>query len=379
MHTKLPLSLLFLFTLLLGVGCVDDDAMNDDDGGGNTGNTDRVITGPSTPTAYTLEIPNYMPGPLMNPDNPLTEEGIALGRKLFYDPILSRDSSMACAGCHFQSLSFTDGLAVSRGIQNLPGKRSAMSPVNMIFNPRGLFWDGRSESLEDQAIHPVEDMLELDADWDTVLTKLRNHATYPQDFRAAFGISMTSELTRELATKAIAQFERTLVTANSRYDQVVFRNEGFFTELEEEGRELFFIEFVQPGVLHPGCSHCHNAPTFGDNQFHNNGLDTVATLADFTDLGRGGVNNNVFDNGKFRTPTLRNIALTAPYMHDGRFATLEEVIDHYASGGHAVENRNPNIAGFELTPRKKEALIAFLNTLTDESFVTDPRFSSPFD
>ena len=151
------------------------------------------------------------------------------------------------------------------------------------------------------------------------------------------------------------------------------------TELEEEGRELFFIEFVEPGVLHPGCSHCHNAPLFADNQFHNNGLDEAQSLNDFIDLGRGGANGNVFDNGKFRTPTLRNIALTAPYMHDGRFETLEEVIDHYASGGHPAENKNPNITGFELTQRKKDALVAFMRTLTDESFINDERFSNPFE
>jgi len=360
--------------VLLAAGCEDDDMLP---GGG--GMTDEMIDGPFDPTPVALEVPDYFPGPILNPDNPLTEAGIQLGRKLFYDPILSVDSTMACAGCHNQSLAFTDGLARAVGVLGDEVPRSAMSPVNMVFNASSFNWDGASPSLEDQAIHPVENVLELAEDWDRVLTKLRRHPSYPREFRAAFGISLTSELSQALVVQAIAQFERTLISGNSRYDQVVFRNEGFFTELEEEGRELFFIEFTQPGILHPGCSHCHNAPSFTDNLFHNNGLDSVGSLTEFADLGRGGANGNVFDNGKFRSTTLRNIELTAPYMHDGRFATLEEVIDHYAAGGHGVQNENPNITGFDLTERKKQALVAFLKTLTDEEFVTNPAFANPFE
>ncbi|MEM9836818.1 MAG: cytochrome c peroxidase [Bacteroidota bacterium] len=372
MTKSFPAALLLCASLLfLAMGCEDDEMPG-------TGMMDEVIEGPFDPIDFTLDIPTYLPGPILNPDNPLTEEGIQLGRKLFYDPIFSRDSSMSCSSCHLQSLAFTDGLAKSVGIAGLEGPRNAMSPVNMVFNATGFNWDGSSTTIEDQAIHPVTNALELDNDWEIVLERLRRHPTYPRDFRAAFGIGLTSELTRDLAVKAIAQFERTLISANSRYDQVVYRNEGFFTELEEEGRELYFIEFIQQGVLHPGCSHCHNAPNFGDNLFHNNGLDSVGALTDFVDLGRGGENNNVFDNGKFRTPTLRNIELTAPYMHDGRFNTLEEVVQHYAEGGHGVENENANITGFELTPRKQAALVAFMKTLTDESFINDPRFASPF-
>ncbi|MEO0734951.1 MAG: cytochrome C peroxidase, partial [Bacteroidota bacterium] len=129
----------------------------------------------------------------------------------------------------------------------------------------------------------------------------------------------------------------------------------------------------------PGCGHCHNQPSFGDNQFKNNGLDNVTSLDDFVDKGFGAVSGSRFDNGKFRTPTLRNIALTAPYMHDGRFATLEEVLDHYAGGGHGVENEDPNITGFPLDERKKAALLAFLNSLTDEALLTDERFANPFE
>lgn len=253
-----------------------------------------------------------------------------------------------------------------------------MMLANLAFNPNGFFWDGRAATLEEQALQPVEDHRELNETWDNVEEKLRSHADYPRLFRAAFGIDRTSELTRDLTVKAIAQFERTLISGDSPYDRARYYNEGFLPDEVIDGEQLFFIEFATADDPHPGCSHCHNAPLFGDNQFKNNGLDAVASLTDFLDLGRGGVNGNVFDNGKFRTPSLRNVAVTAPYMHDGRFATLEEVLDQYATGGHGVANEDPNIIAFSLTPAEKRALIAFLESLTDETFLSNPAFSDPF-
>lgn len=341
--------------------------------------TDALISGPADPTAYTLEVASFLPRPIVDATNPLTVEGIELGRRLFYDRIMGRDSAFSCADCHKQELAFTDGLPRAVGVAGRAGRRSAMSIVNMAFNPNGFNWDGRDAKLWEQAIHPVEDMLEMDEDWEAVLIRLRRSRDYPQRFRAAFGIGRTSEITQELAVKAIAQFEMTIIAADSHFDRVVYRNTEFFTEEEQLGADsLFFIEDVPVGALHPGCGHCHNAPTFGDNRFRNNGLDNVSSLEDFQDLGFGAVSGSRFDNGKFRTPTLRNIALTAPYMHDGRFNTLEEVLDHYASGGHGVENEDPNITGFPLSERQKTALLAFLRSLTDESLLTDPRFASPF-
>ena len=342
--------------------------------------TDRPITGPSTPTPYALELPAYLPSPVSDPGNPLSEEGIELGRRLFYDPILGRDSAFACANCHRQELAFTDGLARAEGIGGARGRRSAMSLVNLALNPNGFNWDGSSPDLADQALHPVENMLEMDGDWEDVLRRLRRHADYPARFRAAFGIGNTRDISRALVTRAIAQFERTIISVDSRFDRVVYRNEEFFTELEQLGADsLFFVENVPPGALHPGCGHCHNAPSFGDNKFKNNGITAADGLDDFPDPGLGGVTGNRFDNGKFRTPSLRNIALTAPYMHDGRFATLEEVLDAYAAGGHGLENEDPNITGFPLSDRQRAALVAFLNTLTDENLTTDERFANPFE
>ena len=321
-----------------------------------------------------------MPRPVLDADNPITVEGIELGRRLFYDKTMGRDSAFACADCHQQERAFTDGRRLAVGVAEREGRRNAMSLVNLVFAADGFNWNGSSAQLWEQAIHPVENMVEMDESWDNVLARIRSNPDYPPRFRSAFGIDRASEITRDMAVKAIAQFESTIISADSRFDRVVYQNTEFFTELEQFGADsLFFVENVPVGALHPGCGHCHNAPSFGNNRFMNNGLDSVATLDDFTDKGLGEVTGSRFDNGKFKVTTLRNIAVTAPYMHDGRFATLEEVVEHYARGGHGVENEDPNITGFALTERKKDALIAFLQTLTDEALLTDERFSSPFE
>lgn len=338
---------------------------------------DTPIEGEYNPTAYELVYPDYLGVAILPAENPMTTQGVELGRRLFYDPILSVDSSMACASCHMPSLAFTDGLAKSVGVQGLQTQRSSMMLSNLVFMNDNFFWDGGESSLEEQALLPIEAHDELNDTWENVEEKLRRHPDYPQYFRAAFGIENTNALTRELAVQAIAQFERTLISGDSKFDRVLQFNEGEFTEEEQLGFELFEVETAVT-LQHPGCTHCHDGPNFTDGLFHNNGLDNVAELTDFEDLGRGATNNVVFDNGKFRTPSLRNIALTAPYMHDGRFETLEEVLEHYASGGHGVLNENANIQAFDLTEEEKEALIAFLHTLTDTSFINNPAYASPF-
>lgn len=337
-----------------------------------------LIEGNYDPQPYELNIPEWMPEPDIPADNPMTVEGVELGRRLFFDPILSSDSTQSCASCHHPDKAFTDGLPVSAGVLGITGKRSAMALVNLAFNSNGFFWDGRVETLEEQALIPVEDHLELNDSWDNVEEKLRRHPSYPVLFREAFGIRRKTEITRDLTVKAIAQFERTLISANSKFDRVVWLNDGWLSDAELRGKQLFFFEELQT-VDHPGCSHCHFDPLFSDNNYRNNGLDSVATLEDFEDPGRGAVTNNRYDLGKFRVPTLRNIELTAPYMHDGRFATLEEVIDSYGRGGHGVENEDTNILPFELSEREKQDLIAFLKTLTDTSFTQNPAFQNPFE
>ncbi|NBC06897.1 MAG: cytochrome C peroxidase [Bacteroidetes bacterium] len=377
MKPQWPL-LLLLAALLAFTACKDDPS-------GEPGDCDNCpqeqpIDAAYNPTDYSFDyLPDRFPNPIIPPDNPMTEEGIALGRMLFYDPILSSDSTMSCASCHHQDKSFTDGQATSVGVLGINGDRSSMPLVNLAFNPRGFFWDGRSATLEEQALVPIEDHREFNETWENVEDKLRNHPDYPARFRRAFGIEYPSEITRDLAVKAIAQFERTLISYQSRFDRVVWQQEGWPTELEQEGRDLFFVETASQTQEHPGCSHCHGSALFTENNFFNNGVQDAENLEGIDDKGLGGVSGNVYDNGKFRAPTLRNIALTAPYMHDGRFATLEEVLDHYASGGHGLENQDPNVQPFTLTDHQKEAMIAFLEMLTDTSFTNNPAFADPFD
>lgn len=360
--------------LLLTPACkksmVEDDTMCD-----LCPDTD-LIAGPYSPEEYPLELPDWIGDPLIPADNLLTKDGVALGRMLFYDPIISSDSTMSCASCHAPDLGFADGTAFSTGVEGRQTSRSSMPLINLAFNPNGFFWDGRSVSLEEQAIHPVMDQVELNEDWENVIKKFQRHSDYPQLFRRAFGIEKRSEITQELTVKALAQFERTLISHNSRFDRVVNLNEGWLTDSEQRGKDLFYVELNN--LDHPGCSHCHGGVNFTDFSFRNNGIDSVATLNDFSDKGLGAITGRIYDNGRFKVPSLRNVALTAPYMHDGRFETLEEVLDHYKTGGHGVENEDPNIIPFTLSERQRQDMIAFLRTLTDTSFVKNPDFANPF-
>lgn len=312
-----------------------------------------------------------------NPDNPATIAGVELGRRLFYDPILSGDSTQSCASCHAQGFGFTDNLkAFSTGIDGINGRRNAMALINLTWIPR-LFWDGRATGLEDQALRPVTDPIEMHNTWENAVCDLMSSPDYRQRFYKAFGIKT---ITKEDVANAIAQFERTLISGTARYDLATIPGSGvFLTEQEYYGYSIFFNEVAD-------CFHCHtgSGSLFTDNQFHNNGLDSVATLNDYPDKGLGEVTKELQDNGYFRTPTLRNIELTAPYMHDGRFQTLEEVVDHYSDHVKQAENVDPTIkvffkdGGKHLSPDDKAAVVAFLKTLTDTAFVNNPAFKSPF-
>lgn len=327
------------------------------------------------PVEFTPNLPSSFPILEVPEDNPLTVDGIKLGQHLFFDPVLSADSTMSCASCHLPEAGFTDQLAVSTGIDGIAGTRSSMSLVNIGFAYTGLFWDGSVQTLEEQALLPVEDPIELHNSWMNVIPKLGSLPLYQELFRKAFGIESTSEISKELAAKAIAQYERVLISGNSKYDKEE-RGEYFYSEEENEGFVMFFDE--DPDILDAECFHCHSAPLLTDNSFRNNGLDAVSDLADFADLGRGGFNEISLDNGKFRVPTLRNIALTAPYMHDGRFQTLNEVLDHYSMGGHFSPNRDPEMVKLDLTEDQKQNLIAFLHTLTDTSYLSLEYIQNPF-
>ncbi|MDA9774489.1 cytochrome C peroxidase [Saprospiraceae bacterium] len=331
---------------------------------------------PYSPTSYEVEGTESL-GPIPIPsDNPITVQGLTLGQHLFYDPILSSDLTMSCASCHLPEKGFTDGLKTSVGIQGISGTRSSMSLVNAAYYTKGLFWDGRSENLEAQALLPVEDEIELHDNWSNVEVKLQDHEAYPKMFREAFGIASSDEITRNLAVKALAQFERAIISGNSKYDRWK-RGQAAFTDEELLGFDTFFD--TSPLVKDGECGHCHNPPLFTTNEYFDNGIQDAPTINDYMDIGLAQVSGEDRDYGKMRAPTLRNIALTAPYMHDGRFATLEEVVDHYDSGGFVTPNRNELVFELQLTDEQKVALVAFMHTLTDTSYLDNPLLVNPFE
>jgi len=340
------------------------------------------------PTPYEFTVPPKFPQPKIPADNPFTVEGISLGRHLFWDPILSKDSTLACAGCHAPNLGYGDDLKTSVGVEGIAGTRNSMPLFNLAWTPQFL-WDGSAATLEEQILNPVRDPIEMHLDWITATQRLKNHPTYPTMFAKAFG-NCTSIDSLNTA-KAIAQFLRTMVSASSKYDRVARLSELKPDPAENEFTDSQLIGFADvfnndnPDGAH--CIHCHNKPLFSvtDGYFTNNGLDPWEDPSELSDLGLGGFNGNADDIGKFKNASLRNIELTAPYMHDGRFETLEEVVDHYISGGHDSPTLDFRFksdfllpGGLHLQENGKENLIAFLKTLTDWDFVNDTAFHSPF-
>lgn len=348
---RLTTILTLLFLVLLFKNCKKDPPIPNDDGHNHT---HVKITSPGFPDM------------LVPSDNPTTQEGIDLGRMLFYDTLLSADFTQSCGSCHSQAHAFSDnGKQFSTGVDGIAGTVNASAIINPGWLPNA-FWDGRAASLEEQALGPVPNPIEMHLDWSNAVSRLNNHANYPDLFENIFE---SKPITKEQVTKAIAQFERTLVSNNSKYDAVLNGTE-VFTSKEQAGYNLFFSEQSE-------CFHCHATILFTDNLFHNNGLDAVP------DSGRAVVTGNSNDNGKFRTPTLRNIEYTAPYMHDGSIATLEDVIDFYSSGVQVSATvdpliTNPHLGGFQFTTQQKSDLITFLKTLSDPSFISNPDFSNPF-
>lgn len=341
--------------------------------------------GSSVGTPYQLDIPSNFPPMPIPASNPMTVEGVELGQHLFYEKRLSGNNHMSCATCHSYSTSFTDGMDVSTGIDGIEGTRSAMPLVNLGWQ-HFYFWDGRAITLEEQALQPVTNPIEMHETWPNAVAKLQADPAYPPLFEAAFGTSVIDSM---LVAKAMAQFLRTLISGNSDYDKWK-RGEGTISAEAEAGYQLFTSEAGPVGVpitLSNGamvigqggadCFHCHSEGLFTDGQFHNNALDAVPA-----DSGRAKVTGLSEDLGKFKVPTLRNIALTFPYMHDGRFYSLNSVLDHYDEGGEASATADPFMkftdgSTMGLTTEMRDQIKAFLATLSDFDFVNNPAFHDP--
>lgn len=314
-------------------------------------------------------------------NNPITNEGATLGRVLFYDKSLSKNNTVACASCHIQSKGFSDSKQFSDGFEGGKTKRHSMGLANARFrNLSTYFWDGRSPSIEHQVLQPIQDSVEMGMNLNYLLIKLREKPYYPILFKDAFG---SEEITTDKISKALAQFVHSMLSFNSRYDEgrkTHSVSDSFynFTPQENLGKKLFFD--VQKG----NCGGCHNTDAFLMDNPRNNGLDLWES-SNSNDIGYEGVTNDPLDKGKFTAPSLRNIAVRPPYMHDGRLNSLQEVLDHYSTGikwSETLDNHlkeDPFTAKqFNLTQSEKDAIIAFLNTLTDATFLSDEKYSNPF-
>lgn len=314
-------------------------------------------------------------------DNPNTDLGATLGRVLFYDTNLSANRTIACASCHKAEFGFSDDRVLSKGFENGDTGRHSMGLTNARFYGEGrFFWDQRAATLEDQVLMPFQDPVEMGMTLDGLVQRVQDGEYYPALFESAFGDPMI-DATR--ISRALAQFVRSLVSTGSKYDEgramVDSRSAPFpnFSDAENLGKQLFVSPPPQGGL---GCFVCHQGEAFIAQEATNNGLD-----AENEDLGYGGVTGSGRDEGKFKVPSLRNVAQRAPYMHDGRFATLEAVIEHYSTGvqpnpslGSPFFVRNGQVPQLNLTPEHKAALLAFLNTLSDEQMLNDPKFADPF-
>ena len=325
-----------------------------------------VISSPPTPRPFV--VPAGFPQPELPADNPLTQEGVALGELLFHDRRLSAGSRQSCASCHAPERAFSDGQATSAGVDGLRGTRNSMPLFNLAWSP-GYAWDGGKPRIRDQVRAAMSNPIEMKADLAVVVAELNRDAGLRGKFAAAFG---APEITADRVDLAIEQFLLTLVAADSTFDRSL-RGAARLTEEEKQGFALFVTEYGPArGKRGADCFHCHGGALFTDFGLRSNGLDLASR-----DGGRALVTGKASDAGKFKTPTLRNVAVTAPYMHDGRFATLEDVIAHYDHGVKRAPTLDPNLAkhpdaGLALTQAEQRALVAFLRTLTDSSVTVAP-------
>jgi len=317
---------------------------------------------------YVLHVSNRLPKVNLPPDNVPSVEGVALGQVLFHDSRLSVTNTQSCASCHQAGAAFSDaGKRFSLGAEGHPGTRNAMPLFNLAWQQE-FFWDGRAKRLRDQVLMPVQDPVEMHQTLDGAVAKLSMDKALAARFAGVFG---SPGITAERLGLALEQYLLTLVSQDSKFDQAVLALAKLTPE-EQRGLELFVTEYDPSRNLRGAdCFHCHGGNLFSNQGFANNGLDAAP------EAGRQAVTGLEADHGKFRVPSLRNIALTAPYMHDGRFVTLEQVIDHYDHGVHPSATLDPNLAkhpasGLSLTAPDKAALSAFLKTLTDPQFAGTP-------
>lgn len=314
---------------------------------------------------YEFTIPSNFPDLQQDISNNYpTRYGVELGKKLFYDASLSRDNTISCAFCHEQSSAFTHhGHDFSHGINNLIGNRNAPAVQNMAFQSE-YFYDGASNSLEMLSIVPIHNPVEMDETLPAIAEKLKQDGDYVRLFGSAFD---NQQISSANILKALGQFMTVMISADSRYDKYV-RN--------EMGSTLNAQELQGLSLFQNNCASCHATDIFTDNSFRNNGLPPNPNL---NDVGRETVTGFEYDRYKFKVPSLRNIALTAPYMHDGRFGSLQSVLNFYTNGMQNTQNLDPlmqqhGTLGIPLSQEEKEAIIAFLKTLTDEKFITNPAF-----
>ena len=351
-------------------------------------------------TSYAWRLPDWAPEPVVPADNPMTEAKVELGRRLFYEKRLSINNAMSCATCHQQALAFTDGKAVAVGTTGELHPRTTMTLTNVAYLPILTWANPNQPALERQALtpifgdHPVE--MGMAGQEKVLFERLNADSRYRRLFRHAFS-EQKGEISLSTITKAIASFQRSLISLRSPYDRFRYGSDPNAISLSaKRGEALFFSERLE-------CYHCHAGFTFNDNQqhkrlaffeigYHNNALYNVDGVGSYpkNNPGVAEFTGRAEDVGKFRTPTLRNIGLTAPYMHDGSIATLEEVLRHYAAGGRTIDegenrgvgaknpNKSPLIAGFQLSKDEIADVVAFLHSLTETEFVTDSRFADPF-
>lgn len=345
------------------------------EGSGQTSTPVATLSLPAVPFNYAAAIPGFALPQVDAEDNtpsgnPVTDAGAALGRVLFYERQLSANGTVSCASCHQQRAGFADPQALSDGFDGGQTTRNAMSVANVRFYRNGrMFWDERAMSVEDQSLQPVQHPVEMGLTLDEAILRVAGQPYYADLFTAAYG---DPTVTADRMERALAQFERAMVTFNSRYDAARAGQTGppgrplaGLTAQENQGLELFFSDRTQ-------CSRCHQGDLFVGDQARNNGLDANTSA----DEGVGG--------GRFKAPSLRNIELTAPYMHDGRLATLRDAVEHYNTGIQNHPNldnrleRNGQPIRMNLSGAEVDALVAFMRTLTDPSLVSDERFSDPF-